>query len=342
MASFELKVRRVALVADMAFAAALALLLVTGVARGRIWGPSVALVVLAFGFMAIAHIAERLLRAEPETRREVAQILVQLSNVGPITMAVLVGLVFFTASPMGGGMPDAETPRWLGLPPSYWFVGVAVAMVLGGRYWIHRILHEGREPESNDRFWRSRARSNRTERAGARPWTSPLEPLSVRLLLAKGTNSMASFELKVRRVSVVADVAFLGAVGVAIGSRLVSGHFWVPSVLLVGLTFGYAAVGHFARLLVNADTDDRRLVARSIVWLANTVIAIPVFVFFAAPTVHEPMFSPPPSAWLGIPTGLGILGLGVAMLLIGRVWIHRILHEGREPETNDRFWWSRA
>jgi Kef-type K+ transport system membrane component KefB len=153
---------------------------------------------------------------------------------------------------------------------------------------------------------------------------------------------MASFELQVRRVSVVADVAFLGAVAVSVGIRLVSGHFWMGSVLLIGLTFGYMVVGHFARILLNTDSETRRGVAHAIVWVANIVIVLPLLFYLAAPNFSEPMFSPPPPTWLGIPTGFWILGLGVAMLLIGRVWIHRILHEGREPETNDRFWWSRA
>lgn len=44
----------------------------------------------------------------------------------------------------------------------------------------------------------------------------------------------------------------------------------------------------------------------------------------------------------GIPSGIILEAFGVAGVVIGWVWIHRIARGEPEPEANDRFWWSRT
>ena len=158
MASFELKVRRVAALADTAFVAAVAAVLLIAIASGgHVSARSAVFVGLTFGAMVVAHFGVSLLHAHPETRRETARGVVWLANACIALMVFLVYQVIFPPTMFGGGMNDTGPSLWLGVPVRFWVTGVAIAAVLGGRWWIHRILQDGREPEANDRFWWSRA-----------------------------------------------------------------------------------------------------------------------------------------------------------------------------------------
>ena len=154
---------------------------------------------------------------------------------------------------------------------------------------------------------------------------------------------MASFELKVRRASQVADAAFLIAVATFAIALVARGKVWPPSVVLVGLTLAYMVVGHVGRRLLTAHPGTLRGVASAIVWLSNVPFLMLLWAYVASPTRFGGSVDAGPQArWLGLPPEVLMFGVGIAMLVIGRVWIDRILRDGREAASNDSFWWSRT
>ena len=157
---------------------------------------------------------------------------------------------------------------------------------------------------------------------------------------------MTTFERRVRRVVLLTDMAFVSAVVFAIGYRAAGGDLIGPIAFLVAPTFTWALTGHIGIHLLKADPETRRAAGRSAITLANFLFVILVLMlllsFVAAPTSSGGMFAPEPANWLGLPAGLWVVGVGFAAGFGGRYWIHRILQDGREPESNDRFWWSRA
>jgi hypothetical protein len=85
------------------------------------------------------------------------QLILRISDVALIfAVWMFAQMTFFRPTYFGGPMFDPPVRTFAGLPVGQLLFWLGVSGIVVGWIWIRRIARGEPEPESNDRFWRSR------------------------------------------------------------------------------------------------------------------------------------------------------------------------------------------
>lgn len=88
-----------------------------------------------------------------------------------------------------------------------------------------------------------------------------------------------------------------------------------------------------------SEPTDRWVVTRIEMRLADFAV---LFSLFLLSQSNQPGFGGSARDIAELPVGEAMLIVGLALSIVGWVWIRRIARGDPEPEANDQFWWSRA
>ena len=93
------------------------------------------------------------------------------------------------------------------------------------------------------------------------------------------------------------------------------------------------------------DPTDRWIITRAMLRIADTALLVITWIVVQAVFFPSQFFGgayyQPATVW-GVPSGMITYAVGVTGVVNGWLWIRRIARGEPEPESNDRFWWSRA